>query len=150
MTSSAGLARPNIHQYFLNIAHEASLRATCCRRQVGCVLVDEHSQIISTGYNGVASGLVHCIDTPCPGANLPSGTGLNLCEAIHAEANALIQCNRPQDVHYCYSTASPCINCLRMLLNTSCKHIVFSEEYPHPESKQLWEGQGRKWTHYQK
>lgn len=148
MNSSSGFVRPSVSAYFLNIAFQASLRGTCCRRKVGCVLVDKHQQIISTGYNGVASGLSHCIDVPCPGSKMKSGEGLNLCEAIHAEANALIHCTRPQDIETCYTTASPCINCLRMLLNTPCKQIVFSEAYPHPESKSIWEGQNRQWIHY--
>jgi dCMP deaminase len=128
----------------------ASFRGTCSRRKVGCVLADQRNRILATGYNGVASGLPHCIDHPCPGANLPSGTGLNLCQAIHAEANALISCRNPEDIYTCYSTASPCEQCIRFLLNTSCKRIVFAEIYPHIESERLWASQGREWVHIEK
>lgn len=142
------MTRPSKHAYFLEIATTVAKRSTCARRQVGCVLVDSYDQIIATGYNGVAKGLPHCTDSPCPGASMPSGTGLNVCTALHAECNSLIQCRCINDIVTCYCTASPCVNCIRMLLNTPCRTIVFLEEYPHPESKELWESQGRKWIHY--
>jgi dCMP deaminase len=139
------MTRPTPFQYFIDIARTVAKRSTCARRSVGCVLVDERFQILSTGYNGVASGLTHCIDKPCPGATAKSGEGLHLCEALHAEENAIIQCRAISDVKYCFSTASPCIYCTRRLLNTACRIIVFDQEYPHPESAQLWTGQGRSW-----
>lgn len=116
----------------------ASTKGTCGRRRVGCVLVDKNNHVISTGYNGVASGVVHCINRPCPGRFLASGTGLDQCEALHAEENALIQCTRPNDIHTVYSTTSPCVFCVRRLMNTGAKRIVFAELYPHPESENLW------------
>lgn len=122
-----------------------SMRSTCPRRKTGCVLVDKNFHVLSTGYNGVASQMPHCIDNPCPGAGLPSGTGLDLCEAIHAEANALIQCKLPQEIHTCYTIASPCINCVKLLMNTSCKRIVFAVEYPHPQSVNLWLADNERW-----
>ena len=158
------LARPNTDEYFLLMALLASTKGTCGRRRVGCVLVDAHNHVISTGYNGVASGVAHCIDKGCPGRDLPSGTGLDKCEALHAEENALIQCTRPNDIQTVYSTTSPCVFCVRRLMNTGAKRIVFAELYPHPESQFLWTGQhpakvdgqpqiftinttGRTWTH---
>jgi len=80
--------RPTQDEYFLKMAELVSTRATCARRKVGCVLVNSRKHILATGYNGVASGMPHCIDEPCPGANYPSGEGLDKCEAIHAEQNA--------------------------------------------------------------
>jgi deoxycytidylate deaminase len=78
--------------YFLKMANLASERATCKRRKVGCILVNSKKHVIATGYNGVAAGQEHCIDNPCEGAQLKSGEGLDKCEAIHAEQNALLQC----------------------------------------------------------
>lgn len=112
--------------------------ATCARRKVGCVLVDARGKVLSTGYNGPASGEPHCIDCPCLGAKMPSGTGLDSCEAIHAEANALLQCHEVQAIDTCYVTASPCVHCVKMLMNTSCRRVVFLDEYPHPEARELW------------
>jgi dCMP deaminase len=139
------LSRPTVDEYFILMAHMVSTRATCSRRRVGCVLVDWQNHVLATGYNGVAKGLPHCIDHPCPGAGLASGTGLNMCEALHAEENALIQLRNPEQLVTVYTTASPCILCTRRLLNTGCTRIVFDELYPHPEAEKLWTSQNRKW-----
>ena len=109
-------------------------RSTCARRSVGCVLVDEHNHVLATGYNGVASGEPHCIESPCPGAGAPSGEGLHLCQAIHAEVNALVQCADVMRIAIVYCTASPCAHCMRLLVNTGARAIAFAERYPHEES----------------
>ena len=130
--------RPTPESYFLAMAQLAATRGTCSRRKVGCILVSERGHVLATGYNGVASGQPHCQDKPCAGACLPSGEGLELCEAIHAEQNALLQCRDVFEIDTCYCTASPCITCVKLLMNTSCRRIIFFEEYPHHEAKNLW------------
>lgn len=168
--------RPSTIEYFLDMARLVGSRSTCYRRNVGCVLVDRYNRVLATGYNGVASGTLHCNEeirdqsyvavigsnrvpsllntrfpNLCEGAESPSGTNLNNCKAIHAEINALISCRNPEDIRTCYVTASPCIFCVRPLMNTPCEDIVFEEEYPHPEAKQLWTvplARGRAWVHY--
>jgi len=115
--------------YFLKMANLSSERATCKRRKVGCILVNSKKHVIATGYNGVAAGQEHCIDNPCEGAQLKSGEGLDKCEAIHAEQNALLQCRNVYDIQTVYCTLSPCIHCLKLLLNTSAQRIVFMEKY---------------------
>lgn len=120
--------------------------STCIRRKVGCVLIDEDWHLLATGYNGVAAGQVHCIDEPCPGAELPPGEGLELCEALHAEQNALIRCTRPRSIFAAVITASPCMHCTKMLLNTSCQTIYYLEPYAHINiPRDLWESAGRDW-----
>lgn len=138
-------SRPSFDEMWLEVAQVISKRGTCDRRRVGAVLTDINGVCLSTGYNGTARQADHCIVSPCGGARLPSGTGLDKCEAIHAEQNALIQCKEPQNIHTCYTTVSPCIHCVKMLLNTSCQRIVFSELYPHPDAMRLWEGAAREW-----
>lgn len=128
----------------LMLAKVWSLRGTCSRRRVGCVLVDKDGHEIGHGYNGPAAGEPHCIIHPCPGANLPSGTGLDACEAIHAEENALLFCPDVRAIHTAYCTSSPCIRCVKMLMNTGCRRIVFIEEYPHKASKELWVNSGKR------
>lgn len=123
---------------FMAQAIIASGGSTCRRRAVGCVLTNKHNHIIAVGRNGVPRGVEHCLTKPCPGANMPSGTGLDSCLSTHAEQNALIQCKDVEDIHTCYVTASPCIHCTRMLLNTSCRRIVFLESYPHASAIDLW------------
>lgn len=140
--------RIEIDDYFMMIAAVVGRRSTCGRRRVGCVLVDVHNHIIATGYNGVPMGFDHCLSHPCEGACLPTGTGLDKCLAIHAEQNALLQCSDIFAIDRCYTTTSPCIHCVKPLLNTSCKRIIFGEEYPHSESKELWERGGRIWHHH--
>lgn len=124
-----------------------SRRATCHRRRVGCVLTNARGHVLATGYNGVASGMMHCIEAPCPGALMPSGSGLDSCLSIHAEMNSLMQCSDPWAIEDVYCTTSPCVHCIKMLMNTSAKTIWFYEEYPHAESKNLWlmSGIGREW-----
>lgn len=139
--------RPDLDTYYLNIAHAVSLRGTCTRRRVGCVLVNKRGRTLAEGYNGVAAGEKHCIDHPCPGAEAPSGQGLDLCQAIHAEQNAVAICSDIYAVGTCYCTASPCVSCTKLLLGTSCQKIVFIERYPHHEAEELWARTGRLWLH---
>lgn len=144
------MSRLTSDEYFLQMATLASQRSTCIRRKVGCILVDWNNHVLSSGYNGVCRGAVHCIDSPCPGAQLPSGQGLHLCEAIHAELNALVQCRNIDDIYSLYCTASPCISCMRVIVGTSVKRIVFREEYPHPESRNLAVARKIDWFHLPK
>lgn len=140
------MSRKSKDEYFLSLAELIANQATCVRRSVGCVLVDKLGHVLSTGYNGVARGLPHCNEGhPCEGAGMSKGEGLDKCEAIHAEQNALLQCGDVENIHTCYCTASPCIHCLKLLLNTSCKRIVFREEYYHARAKELWLQSGREW-----
>lgn len=147
----------------MELAGVTAKRATCLRRSVGCVLLDARGHVIATGYNGVASGQDHCneaipvlyVDKPtelvyphaCSGANSPSGTNLDSCQAVHAETNAVIQCKDVYAIQTCYVTTSPCVTCTKLLLNTSCQEIVFLDEYPHPVAKEMWEKAGRVWRH---
>ena len=133
--------RPSIDQWALTLAEIVALRATCIRRHVGCVLLDNHNHIIATGYNGRTVGLPHCQDgIVCVGwePGVTSGTNLDACEAIHAEQNALLQCGDVHEIHTCYTTHSPCLTCTKLLLNTSCQRIVFRHPYAHTQAQELW------------
>lgn len=139
--ASTPLGRPSKDEVGLLVASAWRLRGTCGRRKVGCHLVDADGFTLSTGYNGVAKDASHCTITPCPGRHHKSGEGLDDCEALHAEWNALIRCKDPRLIHTCYTTSAPCITCTKMLLGTSCKRIVFIEDYPHSvESRRRWLG----------
>lgn len=158
--------RPSRDEWALKLALLTAQRTTCYRRAVGCVLLNAMGHVLATGYNGVAAGLPHCNHTEpidcatvgeagsmlvetfphaCAGAWSPSGTNLDGCQAIHAEQNALLQCRDIYQIHTCYVTASPCMTCVKLLLNTSCQRIVFVEEYPHSAARELWTGAGRAW-----
>ena len=156
--------RPSIEEYFLSLAVLVSTRATCLRRSVGCVLVDKRRHVLATGYNGVAAGLPHCnasyrIPVPpietiypnaCHGASAASGTKLDDCQAIHAEQNALLQCRDVWEIETAYVTVSPCLTCTKLLLNTSCSQVVFTERYEahYDQVRSLWLGAGRSFTQH--
>lgn len=140
--------RPSKHEYYMGIAKVVASRSTCARRHVGCVLVNSRGHVLATGYNGVPRHMEHCRDnpnTPCTGKDAPSGTALDKCQAVHAEQNALIQVRDADDIEMAYCTTSPCIHCVKMLLNTSCSMIVYDQEYPHLEAQFLWQAAGRFW-----
>lgn len=130
--------RPGWDAHFMAIAKLCSEMSTCSRRSVGCVLVSDQRVILSTGFNGPPRGFYHCTDVPCPGANSKSGTNLDACEAIHAEANALLHCSRLDQAKVCYTTTSPCLSCVKLLIATNISQIIFLEEYPHPEAAERW------------
>lgn len=137
--------RPTKHQIYIQTAELIASRGTCARRQVGCVLVNKLGHVVATGYNGVPTGFDHCVNKPCLGAGSSSGKDLDKCEAIHAEQNALLQCPDTQDIHIAYCTDSPCIHCVKLLLNTSCERIIYLRQYPHREAEELWKKSGRYW-----
>lgn len=142
-------SRPSRDRNYLDQAFIVARRATCARGQRGCILVDTRGRPLSQGYNGPASGEVHCIDVPCAGASYPPGQGLDQCRALHSEWNALILCEKPFEIYTCYSTHSPCITCLKMLANTSCKRIVFGNLYAHGDLSGWWvtSQADREWVH---
>lgn len=132
------------HEAYMQTAEVFAKRSTCCRRMVGCVLVDIFGVVLSTGYNGVARGMKHCNEGhPCIGSDAQSGTRLDECLAIHAEQNALLQCKNIQKIHTCYVTTSPCIHCMKMLMNTNCQQIYARSVYDY-SAIELWESMGRK------
>lgn len=140
--------RPDHDLYFLLIARTVALRSTCISRSVGCVLTNRDHNILSTGYNGNASGVPNCIDTQCKRPNAESGKDLHLCEALHAEMNSLLQCHDVREIDTAYVTSSPCLTCVKLLMNTPCRRIMFLDEYPNNPSEPLWTQIGREWVHY--
>ena len=137
-------------EWLLAVARETAKNATCARRSVGCVLANERNQILATGFNGPPRGLPHCTaESPSDRKALIAGTGLglDLCQAVHAEQNALLQCRDVYQIESCFSTTAPCLTCTKLLLNTSCRAIYHIEDYPQAEmAKALWEGAGRVWA----
>lgn len=135
--------RPDKHRVGMAVAFTYAQRATCPRRRVGCLITDQDGRPLAVGYNGVASGRPHCIDHPCPGAKLPSGQGLDKCEAIHAEQNAILQLRDPDRARIAYVTAFPCISCIKLLIGLPIHTLVYAEAYPHEGSVAVWKEAGR-------
>jgi dCMP deaminase len=123
-------------------------RGTCLRRQVGCVLVNSRKHVLATGYVGTPAGFPHCEEIGCLREETESGMDLYKCRSVHAEMNALLQCRNVFEIDTAYITCSPCVICTRLLLNTSCQRIIFLEEYPQPEAKELWLTTFRHWIKY--
>lgn len=137
--------RENWDTYFMNIAEAASTRSTCIRRKVGAVLV-KNNAIISTGYNGAPKGLTHCIDNEeiClrNKFNIESGKQLDICRAVHAEQNTIIQANNlgvNTEGATIYVNTFPCLTCAKMLINAGIKRVVYSNVYSDKLSKLILE-----------
>ena len=135
------MARPTWDEYWMIIANNASSRSTCLRRKVGAIIVKDN-QILSMGYNGAPAGISHCDITGClrQKLNIPSGERAELCRAIHAEQNAIIQAARHGvsiDGSTMYVTCSPCNVCAKMLINAGIKRVVFCENYPDELAKKI-------------
>lgn len=134
-------------EYFMQIAEIAKTRSTCLRRQVGAVIVHEN-RIITTGYNGAPSGLRHCTEIGgCERERLgiPSGQRHELCRALHAEQNAIIQAAKiGVSTEGCtiYITLQPCVICAKMLVNAGIVRIVHKGEYPDELSRSMLEEAG--------
>jgi len=124
--------RPELDDYFMEIAKVVARRSTCLRRKVGAVFVKD-KRILSTGYNGVPKGLPHCENTGCQRADYPSGTYHEICRAVHSEQNAIVQAA----IHgvsiegaTLYCTHQPCALCAKMLINAGIVRVVYEEDYP--------------------
>jgi dCMP deaminase len=136
-------SRPEIDEYFLKIASVVAERSTCRRHHVGAVAVkDKH--ILATGYNGAAAGLKDCLELGClrDKMNIESGTRQEICRAIHAEQNVIIQAAlHGVDIAGAtvYVTHSPCALCAKMLVNAKIKRFVTFSSYADDSFKDLFE-----------
>ena len=134
-------------EYFMQIAEIVKTRSTCLRRQVGAVIVKDN-RIITTGYNGAPSGLKHCTEIGgCERQrlNIPSGQRHELCRALHAEQNAIIQAAKigvSTEGATIYITLQPCVICAKMLVNAGITRIVHKGEYPDELSRAILEEAG--------
>lgn len=140
------MTRPTKDDWAMDLALVTAKRATCLRRQVGAVILDGSGFVLSTGYNGNPGGLPHCTDEPCEGATLATGTGLDMCQALHAEQNAIARLREPFEARSMYVTTAPCISCTKLALATGIRRIVFRSAYA-ASGRILWEKTGREWVH---
>tara|TARA_Y200000002_G_scaffold373067_1_gene371645 strand:- start:364 stop:789 length:426 start_codon:yes stop_codon:yes gene_type:complete len=109
------------NEYFMSIAKLTSVRSSCKRLQVGCVIVkDKH--IVSTGYNGFLPSFPH------------ESIVVNNHEqaTVHAEQNAIADAAcRGTSVNnsIAYITHYPCINCFKILVASGIKTIYYLNDY---------------------
>lgn len=135
------MSRKNKTDYYLDIAVQVADRSTCLRKRFGAVVVKD-DVIVSTGYNGAPRGRKNCCDLgTClrEKLNIPRGERYELCRSVHAEANALLQCDREAmkgatlylvgvlpDGSY-VSSAEPCSMCKRLIINSGVSQVITRE-----------------------
>lgn len=132
--------RPSKDESFMEIAEAVSMRSTCLRRRYGAVIVSVDGRIVSTGYNGAPRCRANCTDIGVclrEQLKIKPGTHYELCRAVHAEANAIINGN-PLDIvggtlYLCGTDAKtgkatgsnrPCAMCERLILNAQIARVV--------------------------
>lgn len=129
---------------FMEMAHVIATWTSCFveGRSIGCVIVRD-KRIMTTGYNGAPQGLKTCRERgECMRRklNIPSGQRAELCYAIHAEQNAIIQAAKlgvSIEGATLYCTHQPCSVCAKMIINAGIKRIIYQEGYPDAFSLQL-------------
>lgn len=131
------MTRPTKSEYFLNIAEAVAKRSTCLRRQYGAVIVKD-DVIVSTGYNGSPRGDENCCDSgECwrQANGIPHGERYELCKAVHAEANAIIngdsESMRGATLYLVglengqrLVNPKPCLMCERLIANAQIAEVV--------------------------
>lgn len=107
---------------YLRMARVWAENSYCKRRQVGALIV-KGKMIISDGYNGTPSGF----ENICEDEN-----GLTKPYVLHAEANAITKIARSgnnSDGATLYVTASPCIECAKLIIQAGIRRVIFGEKY---------------------
>ena len=133
----------------MELTEQVATWSSCFKsdRQVGAVIV-KNKRILTTGYNGAPEGVVSCKEKgECVRVKLgiASGTRHELCYAVHAEQNAIIQAARLGIVlegATLYCTHQPCVICAKMIINAGIKRIVYKDGYPDDFSMQLLQEAG--------
>lgn len=134
------MQRPSKVNYYLDIAAQVARRSTCLRRQYGAVIV-KNDEIISTGYNGSARGYLNCCDMGICWRlmnHIPHGQQYEKCQAVHAEANAIISASRRDMLGATLYLAGwedgkriddpqPCEMCRRLIDNAGILNVVNKE-----------------------
>lgn len=107
---------------YLRMATIWAENSYCVRRRVGAIIV-KNSMIISDGFNGTPSGFENVCETP---------EGTTKPYVLHAEANAITKVarsNNSSDGATLYVTASPCLECSKLIIQSGIKRVVFNELY---------------------
>lgn len=125
--------RPTWDEYFMKIAFLVAERSTCLRHHIGTVIVRD-KRILTTGYNGAVSGTKDCLELGClrDELGIPSGTRHEICRAVHAEQNAIIQAalhGSSTRGATLYTTANPCSSCAKIIANAGIVRVVCRVEH---------------------
>lgn len=140
--------RPTLDEYFMRICDDVATRATCRRRKIGAVIIKD-KQILSTGYNGAPKKMPDCLEEGClrDRLKIESGTRHEICRAVHAEQNAIIQCayhGVSSKDSILYVNTPPCRICAKMIINAGIKEVRYKGDYPDKEAFNLFKEAGVK------
>ncbi|MDE6295367.1 MAG: dCMP deaminase family protein [Muribaculaceae bacterium] len=111
-----------LDERYLRMAHIWSENSYCVRRKVGALIVKD-KMIISDGYNGTPSGFENICENE---------DGVTFPFVLHAEANAITKVarsNNSSEGSTLYVTASPCMECAKLIIQAGIRRVVFSELY---------------------
>ena len=111
-----------LDERYLRMARIWAENSYCTRRQVGALVV-KNKMIISDGYNGTPSGFENVCE---------DDQGVTKPYVLHAEANAITKLARSSnnsDGATIYITASPCIECAKLIIQSGIKRVVYGEKY---------------------
>ncbi len=124
--------------YFLEIARTVAKRSNCLRAHVGAVIVGQDKKIKATGYNGVPTKVVSCMELgQCYRIknNIQSGTRYETCRSIHAEQNAIIQAGQDRCMGsslYVWGHNMICILCKRFIVQSGIETIYLKKDENTP------------------
>jgi dCMP deaminase len=109
-----------LEEVYMRMAEELAKRSTCARLQVGSVITTpDLTQVLGIGYNGNARGLPNRCDSTEAGS----------CGCIHSEQNALIKAGATLGGKVMFVSASPCVMCAKMIINTNVGRVYYREAY---------------------
>lgn len=137
---------------FMHLAEIAAQDSNCLRRKVGAIIVLD-GQITGVGNNFSPVNCHQCKDVGCIRIQqrIKSGEQQQLCRAVHAEQNAIIDALNEGDAvrgAIIYVTHQPCVICAKLLINAGITAIVYKESYPDELAIKLLDEAGVKLIHY--
>lgn len=114
------VTRIPLYEVYMRMAEELAKRSTCSRLQVGTVVTDATlSNVLAIGYNGNARGFPNRCDSTEPGR----------CGCIHSEMNALVKAPGLVDDKVLFVTASPCVMCAKLIVQSGISHVFYRTAY---------------------
>ena len=122
-----------LYEVYMRMAEELAKRSTCVRLQVGTVVTDQQLEnVLAIGYNGNARGLANRCDSAVPGS----------CGCIHSEMNALVKAPGNVRDKVLFVSASPCVMCAKLIINSGVTHVFYRKAYRDPSGIEVLAGGG--------
>lgn len=117
------VTRVPLYEVYMRMAEELAKRSTCIRLQVGTVITDQRLEnVLAIGYNGNARGLPNRCDSTVPGS----------CGCLHSEMNALVKAPGNVRDKVVFVSASPCVMCAKLIINSGVSHVFYRKTYRDP------------------